>query len=59
MSAKGGGAPLAHVTREHGFLDLPQVYHDQPVERVCEIPVQIEPEEPATELELVGAEPEA
>jgi hypothetical protein len=44
IGAKSGRSPLAHVAREHCRFNLAQVHHDQPVQGVGEIPVQIEAE---------------
>src|ERR1700720_2646320 len=53
MSAEGDGSRFTHVTRQHGRLDLAQVHHDQAVERVAELTIRAECEDPATESQVL------
>src|SRR5262245_2475970 len=47
------GALLAHVARKDAWLGSPQVDHDQSVERIAELVVGVEPEQPAAELQVL------
>ncbi len=44
---------LAHVAREQARVGCAQIDHDEPVERVAELTIGVESQQPAAELQVV------
>lgn len=54
--AESGGSRYAHVSFQHGRIGLPQINHNQAIQHVGELAVDVEAEQPSSNFGVLAQE---